>query len=342
MTWRTWSNSTLPVTWTCCAASRACKPGGTDCISWQLTPPVFAVWLELFDHTVTDSPVYLVCVCARVCNVCMHVFVHMHSCCIHAWVYLCVTLTVVYVFVLCTLWFCMYVCACVPVCACVRGFVCSLCFPCRLDMIIGPQSLSSRAKTFSTPSLPVYYSQGRKNSTQGSECPPSILYMSHGFSSLLIQSIQVAPLKKYDKGISYLWQKVGVTSLNWLIGKWSETPLHVCRSWTSLFSRASFLGVKSFTNRTLTKLNNILTLVLAVALFLSDETFCWTLGNDWGLQADNNTYNTERSSSRHTVEQVQRCTPACHCCSNADPCCRWLLAETAADPMCPPSICCLV
>ncbi|XP_076585492.1 potassium voltage-gated channel subfamily KQT member 5 isoform X2 [Chaetodon auriga] len=37
----------------------------------------------------------------------------------------------------------------------------------RLDMIVGPQTLSSRAKTFSSPSLPVYYSQGRKNSTQG-------------------------------------------------------------------------------------------------------------------------------------------------------------------------------
>ncbi|KAA8594525.1 hypothetical protein FQN60_011660 [Etheostoma spectabile] len=36
-----------------------------------------------------------------------------------------------------------------------------------LDMIVGPQPLSSRAKTFSSPSLPVYYSQGRKNSTQG-------------------------------------------------------------------------------------------------------------------------------------------------------------------------------
>ncbi|XP_071360672.1 potassium voltage-gated channel subfamily KQT member 5-like isoform X2 [Trachinotus anak] len=37
----------------------------------------------------------------------------------------------------------------------------------RLDMIVGPQPLSSRAKTFSSPSLPFYYSQGRKNSTQG-------------------------------------------------------------------------------------------------------------------------------------------------------------------------------
>ncbi|XP_067354635.1 potassium voltage-gated channel subfamily KQT member 5 isoform X2 [Channa argus] len=37
----------------------------------------------------------------------------------------------------------------------------------RLDMILGPRPLNSRAKTFSTPSLPVYYSQGRKNSTQG-------------------------------------------------------------------------------------------------------------------------------------------------------------------------------
>ncbi|KAM3624306.1 uncharacterized protein V6R79_021895 [Siganus canaliculatus] len=37
----------------------------------------------------------------------------------------------------------------------------------RLDMIVGPQTLSNRAKTFSSPSLPVYYSQGRKNSTQG-------------------------------------------------------------------------------------------------------------------------------------------------------------------------------
>ncbi|KAI3352235.1 hypothetical protein L3Q82_005212 [Scortum barcoo] len=37
----------------------------------------------------------------------------------------------------------------------------------RLDMIVGPQTLSNRAKTFSSPSLPIYYSQGRKNSTQG-------------------------------------------------------------------------------------------------------------------------------------------------------------------------------
>nr|XP_046257719.1 potassium voltage-gated channel subfamily KQT member 5 isoform X2 [Scatophagus argus] len=37
----------------------------------------------------------------------------------------------------------------------------------RLDMIVGPQTLSSRAKTFPPPPLPVYYSQGRKNSTQG-------------------------------------------------------------------------------------------------------------------------------------------------------------------------------
>ncbi|KAM6939982.1 potassium voltage-gated channel subfamily KQT member 5-like [Xenentodon cancila] len=37
----------------------------------------------------------------------------------------------------------------------------------RLDMIVGPQPLSSRAKTFSTPPLTVYHSQGRKNSTQG-------------------------------------------------------------------------------------------------------------------------------------------------------------------------------
>ncbi|XP_054634381.1 potassium voltage-gated channel subfamily KQT member 5-like isoform X2 [Dunckerocampus dactyliophorus] len=37
----------------------------------------------------------------------------------------------------------------------------------RLDMIVGPQPLSSRAKTFSSPSLPLYYGQGRKNSSQG-------------------------------------------------------------------------------------------------------------------------------------------------------------------------------
>ncbi|XP_047431495.1 potassium voltage-gated channel subfamily KQT member 5 isoform X2 [Mugil cephalus] len=37
----------------------------------------------------------------------------------------------------------------------------------RLDMIVGPQPLSSRAKIFSSPSLPVFYSQGRKTSTQG-------------------------------------------------------------------------------------------------------------------------------------------------------------------------------
>ncbi|KAJ8001841.1 hypothetical protein DPEC_G00173600 [Dallia pectoralis] len=37
----------------------------------------------------------------------------------------------------------------------------------RLDMLVGTQPLSSRSKTFSSPSLPVYYSQGRKNSTQG-------------------------------------------------------------------------------------------------------------------------------------------------------------------------------
>ncbi|KAM4611350.1 potassium voltage-gated channel subfamily KQT member 5 [Polymixia lowei] len=34
----------------------------------------------------------------------------------------------------------------------------------RLDMIVGPQPLSSRAKAFFSPSLPVYYGQGRKNS----------------------------------------------------------------------------------------------------------------------------------------------------------------------------------
>ncbi|XP_023810812.1 potassium voltage-gated channel subfamily KQT member 5-like isoform X3 [Oryzias latipes] len=37
----------------------------------------------------------------------------------------------------------------------------------RLDLIVGPKVLSSRAKTFSSPSLHLYYSQGRKNSTQG-------------------------------------------------------------------------------------------------------------------------------------------------------------------------------
>ncbi|KAF7666954.1 hypothetical protein LDENG_00083440 [Lucifuga dentata] len=37
----------------------------------------------------------------------------------------------------------------------------------RLDMIVGPQPLSNQAKTFSSPSLSVYYGQGRKNSTQG-------------------------------------------------------------------------------------------------------------------------------------------------------------------------------
>ncbi|XP_062304895.1 potassium voltage-gated channel subfamily KQT member 5 [Osmerus eperlanus] len=37
----------------------------------------------------------------------------------------------------------------------------------RLDMIVGPQPLSSRTKTFSSPSLPMYYSQARKNSSQG-------------------------------------------------------------------------------------------------------------------------------------------------------------------------------
>uniref|UniRef100_A0A8D3BNG3 Potassium voltage-gated channel subfamily KQT member 5-like n=1 Tax=Scophthalmus maximus TaxID=52904 RepID=A0A8D3BNG3_SCOMX len=57
----------------------------------------------------------------------------------------------------------------------------------RLDMIVGPQPLSSRAKTFS--SLPVYYSQGRKNSTQGSENGPQppptpVPPASHAFISL--------------------------------------------------------------------------------------------------------------------------------------------------------------
>ncbi|CAL1602263.1 unnamed protein product [Knipowitschia caucasica] len=37
----------------------------------------------------------------------------------------------------------------------------------RLDMIVGSQSLSSRSRMFSSPSFPPYYSQGRKNSTQG-------------------------------------------------------------------------------------------------------------------------------------------------------------------------------
>ncbi|XP_034044919.1 potassium voltage-gated channel subfamily KQT member 5-like isoform X2 [Thalassophryne amazonica] len=37
----------------------------------------------------------------------------------------------------------------------------------RLDMIVGPQPLSGRAKNFSSNFLSVYYSQGRKNSAQG-------------------------------------------------------------------------------------------------------------------------------------------------------------------------------
>ncbi|XP_041838713.1 potassium voltage-gated channel subfamily KQT member 5 isoform X2 [Melanotaenia boesemani] len=37
----------------------------------------------------------------------------------------------------------------------------------RLDMIVGPQALSRRAKTISSPFLNVDYSKGRKNSTQG-------------------------------------------------------------------------------------------------------------------------------------------------------------------------------
>lgn len=57
----------------------------------------------------------------------------------------------------------MYVYACVFQC---------VCFPRRLDMIVGPKTLSGRAKTFSSPSLIFYHSQGRKNATQGSECPP--------------------------------------------------------------------------------------------------------------------------------------------------------------------------
>lgn len=77
-------------------------------------------------------------------------------------------------------------CACTGTHACtcmlVHMCLCLLSFPRRLDMIVGPQPLNSRAKTFSSPSLPMYYSQGRKNSSQGSECPLTPLCSHNAFS----------------------------------------------------------------------------------------------------------------------------------------------------------------
>lgn len=50
--------------------------------------------------------------------------------------------------------------------------VCAL--PFRLDTIVGPQTLSNKAKTFSSPSLHLYYSQAkRKHSAPGSADPQS-------------------------------------------------------------------------------------------------------------------------------------------------------------------------
>lgn len=83
--------------------------------------------------------------------------------CIYAWRHLCS-----FIFLCICDCECLHVHLCLFVC--VR--VCSVCSH-RLDMIVGPQSLSSRAKTFSSPSLLVYYNQGRKSSAQGSEYPPT-------------------------------------------------------------------------------------------------------------------------------------------------------------------------
>lgn len=93
---------------------------------------------------------------------------------------------------------CIYICtSCMSVC--VRVFIL---LPHRLDMIVGPQPLGSRAKTFSSPFLPLYYSQGRKNSTQGSECPNT----SNGFSFFSILFIHyTAHAQKDSRKIYKEW-----------------------------------------------------------------------------------------------------------------------------------------
>lgn len=72
---------------------------------------------------------------------------------------------------------CMCVVVCVPASACGVQYVCGVCLSLRvlnlsprLDTIVGPpQTLSGKAKTFSSPSLHLYYSQTRrKHSAPGS------------------------------------------------------------------------------------------------------------------------------------------------------------------------------
>lgn len=158
-TWRTWSSSTLRVTWTCCVASKACRPGRTRTRRSQLslhrTLSLWSVFGRLSPGR-KDAALTLFCVSA-----------------------------------------------------CVQLFVCirCVCFPHRLDGIVGPRALSSRAKTFSSSSLHVYDSQGRKNSSQGSEPPPPLshpsLFTSHEYS-VLTQSIQGRTIACFLKSVSRL------------------------------------------------------------------------------------------------------------------------------------------
>lgn len=78
----------------------------------------------------------------------------------------------------------------------------------RLDMIVGPQPLSSRAKAFSSPSLSVYYSQGRKNSTQGSEFP-RLTQSTHLICHSHVTWVQFTP-QSHNSGaglLSETWRK---------------------------------------------------------------------------------------------------------------------------------------
>lgn len=52
--------------------------------------------------------------------------------------------------------------------------VCVCTLPFRLDTIVGPQTLSGKTKTFSSPSLHLYYSQAKKKHSASGSADPHI------------------------------------------------------------------------------------------------------------------------------------------------------------------------
>lgn len=120
--------------------------------------------------------------------------------CIYACMYgqICLTWTSVDVLsvVLCDFVF-MYlriylcVCLCLYVCTCTCTYVCFLFLCHRMDILTGPQTMSSQAKAFSS-SSPIVTARAEKNPIQGLECHtfPN-LHLKHSFILHLIQILEV-------------------------------------------------------------------------------------------------------------------------------------------------------